>query len=170
MNSTTSNSAVQEPAPREASSEGFYSADCYNMQESVGLLLKRTYQSMMRSVDERMQVYDLTAMQWTPLFLIAKGYDTVAGCARHSNIDASSMTRMLDRLEAKSLIRRVRSATDRRVVNIELTESGRHIADQIPRELAWVLNRHLRGFSAEEFDTLKNLLHRFEANGTPEEV
>lgn len=170
MESTNATPASGTAPDLSAVIEEFYSADRYNMQESVGLLLKRAYQSLMRSVDDRMQAYDLTAMQWTPLFLIAKGYDTVAGCARHSNIDASAMTRMLDRLEAKNLIRRVRSASDRRVVNIELTESGRHIADQIPRELAHVLNQHLRGFSVEEYETLKKLLHRFEENGIPEEL
>ena len=143
-----------------------YSADHYKMEESLGLIIKRVHQSLLRSIDERMQAYDLTAMQWGPLFLVAKGYDTVAGCARLSNSDASSMTRMLDRLETKGLIRRIRSAADRRVVNIELTESGRKLADIIPRELAHVLNHHLRGFSTEEYETLKALLRRFEQNGS----
>ena len=142
-----------------------YSSDRYMVEESLGMMIKRAHQSLLRSVDERMQAYDLTAMQWGPLFLVAKGYDTVAGCARLSNSDSSSMTRMLDRLETKGLIRRIRSATDRRVVNIELTEAGRKLADIIPRELAHVLQQHLRGFSIDEYETLKNLLRRFEQNG-----
>jgi DNA-binding MarR family transcriptional regulator len=143
----------------------FYEPDRYVMEESLGLLLKRAHLSLMRSVDQRMQAYDLTAMQWGPLLLIAKGYDTVASCAREASTDASSMTRMLDRLEAKGLVRRSRSATDRRVVNVELTEAGREAASIIPREIAYVLNQHLRGFSTEEFNTLKALLRRFERNG-----
>jgi DNA-binding MarR family transcriptional regulator len=159
------------PAPQAAESVAdrvteLYSADHYVMEESLGLMIKRVHQSLLRSIDERMQTYDLTAMQWGPLFLVAKGYDTVAGCARLSNSDASSMTRMLDRLETKGLIRRIRSAADRRVVNIELTDAGRKLADIIPRELAHVLNHHLRGFSNEEYETLKNLLRRFEQNGS----
>jgi len=143
----------------------FYDGQRYNMEESLGLMLKRAHQSLLRSVDARMQAHDLTALQWGPLLLISKGYDTVASCAREAGIDASSMTRMLDRLEAKSLIRRIRSAADRRVVNIELTDAGLRAAAIIPDELAQVLNQHLRGFSTEEFDTLKSLLRRFERNG-----
>ena len=39
--------------------------------------------------------------------------------------DAGAMTRMLDRLEGKGLIRRNRSAQDRRLMHLELTEEGR---------------------------------------------
>jgi DNA-binding MarR family transcriptional regulator len=144
----------------------FYNDANYRALESVGYLLKRAHHSLVRSMDSRMQEYDLTGLQWGPLLLIAKGrVDTVAACAREAGVDASTMTRMLDRLEAKGLIRRIRSAADRRVVNIELTAAGGAAAEKIPRELARVLNHHLRGFSAEEFETLKNLLRRVERNG-----
>jgi DNA-binding MarR family transcriptional regulator len=144
----------------------FYDGGNYLPEESVGYLLKRAQHSMVRSMDARMQEHDLTALQWGPLLLIAKGrVDTVAACAREAGVDASAMTRMLDRLEAKGLIRRIRSAADRRVVNIELTAAGSAAAEKIPGELARVLNHHLRGFSTEEFETLKNLLRRLERNG-----
>ena len=42
---------------------------------------------------------------------------------------AGATTRLLDRIEAKGLCRRVRSQEDRRVVNIELTDAGRDIAN-----------------------------------------
>jgi DNA-binding HxlR family transcriptional regulator len=43
---------------------------------------------------------------------------------RGLGIDAGAITRMLDRLEAKGLVERVRSETDRRVVHVRLTEAG----------------------------------------------
>ena len=70
------------------------------------------------------------------------------------------MTRLLDRLEAKGLCRRVRSVADRRVVNIELTEQGEEVASGIPAVLCKVQNAHLTGFSNEEFEMLKSLLRR----------
>ena len=74
------------------------------------------------------------------------------------------MTRLLDRLEAKGLCRRVRSVADRRVVNIELTDEGRAAAVGIPALLSGVQNACLDGFSAEEFETLKGFLRRMVAN------
>jgi DNA-binding MarR family transcriptional regulator len=70
------------------------------------------------------------------------------------------MTRLLDRLEAKGLCRRVRSLEDRRVVNIELTDEGRAAAKEVPYVLSRVQNEHLAGFSAEEWEQLKAYLRR----------
>src|SRR5690606_39284534 len=59
----------------------------------------------------------LTAMQWRPIAILARGIvDTPAGLARILEVDTGAITRTLDRLEAKSLLRRVRCTEDRRVV------------------------------------------------------
>ena len=76
------------------------------------------------------------------------------------------LTRTLDRLEAKGLLRRTRSSEDRRVIKIELTESGKEKGRQIPPYVAKVLNQHLRGFSSEEVAQLRHLLRRMLANGS----
>ena len=75
------------------------------------------------------------------------------------------MTRMLDRLEAKGLLRRQRSNNDRRVVNVALTTAGKTVAREIPPVISNVLNRQLQGFSQYEFEIIKDLLQRFLANG-----
>jgi len=75
---------------------------------------------------------------------------------------------MLDRLEAKGLVCRVRSLEDRRVVNLELTEAGQEITRQIPAHLVGVLNQHLQGFSVAEFEMFKKMLIRFTENGQQE--
>jgi len=75
------------------------------------------------------------------------------------------MTRALDRLEAKGLVRRERSEQDRRVVNLELTDEGQRLAGVVPAVLAEVLNVHLAGFSHEEWQTLLKLLRKMIANG-----
>ena len=144
----------------------FYDAANYTPEESVSYLMKGALQAFYKSTDSEMQRFDLTGRQWAPLLLIAKGCcDTVASCARASYSDSGAMTRMLDRLETKGLIRRIRSVVDRRVVNLELTDAGRAISEQIPIYLVKVLNQHLRGFDAAELTQLKTLLRRFAANG-----
>ena len=89
---------------------------------------------------------------------------TVAELARACNLDAGAMTRMLDRLEAKGLYKRIRSETDRRVFNIALTDTWRTVAQGIPGVLCTVLNQHLTGLSVEEFSVFKSLLQRILAN------
>ena len=75
------------------------------------------------------------------------------------------MTRALDRLEAKGLVQRERSNTDRRVVHLTLTPEGRTVAELVPGVLAEVLNGHLRGFSHAEWQQMLQLLQRMLANG-----
>ena len=145
----------------------FYRGDATALgdHESVGYLIKLANQMLLRNLDAQLQPYDLTAPQWVPLLVLSNGHaDTVAGCARKIGVDTGAMTRMLDRLEAKGFARRSRSEGDRRVVNVELTKAGREIVKLIPPTICRVLNRHLRGFSEEEFETFKDLLRRFLAN------
>lgn len=147
-------------------SENFYSEENYTPEESVGYLMRGAWQALLKNIDAEMQILDLTGMQWGPLLLVAKGCcDSVATCARASYTDSGAMTRMLDRLETKGLLRRIRSLEDRRVVNIELTQAGREITQRIPAHLVKVLNQHLRGFNEAEFMQFKQLLRRFTANG-----
>ncbi len=145
----------------------FYSEENYTPAESVGYLMRGAWQALLKNIDDEMQTLDLTGMQWGPVLLIAKGScNTVAGCARASFSDSGAMTRMLDRLEVKGLLCRVRSAEDRRVVNLELTAAGQDIARQIPGHLVKVLNHHLQGFSEAEFGLFKAMLRRFTENGS----
>ena len=45
-------------------------------------------------------------------------------------------------------------------MNLELTQEGREAAREIPAVLCGVQNDHMRGFTVEEWQTLKNMLRR----------
>ena len=152
-------SRTETPAPR------FYDGTQYCKEQSVGFLMKRCIAVLVRNLEHQLQALDLTGTQWHPLLHVHLGCDTVAACAREMQTDAGAMTRMLDRLEAKGLLVRERSCSDRRVVNLSLTPRGSEVAAQIPHVLSEVLNEHLRGFSPKEFAQLLDLLRRFIANG-----
>lgn len=129
-------------------------------------LMKQVMSSLVRRVDTHMQPLELTGMQWEPVLMLwLKRADTVAGLARVSQVGVASMTRMLDRLEAKDLLRRERSATDRRVVNLHLTSKGRRIAGRIWPIVVEGMHVHLDGFKKEELNQLADLLGRMLANG-----
>jgi DNA-binding MarR family transcriptional regulator len=145
---------------------GFYHADSYRVEESVGAVMKAVMASIAHQVDRRLVEHDLTHAQWVPLFKLAHGEcGTVAELARTLQSDPGAMTRALDRLEAKGLVARVRSSEDRRVVNLELTEAGREVAAVVPAVLAEVLNLHLAGFTEAEWRGLLDMLKRMRANG-----
>ena len=74
------------------------------------------------------------------------------------------MTRLLDRLEKKGVLRRVRTGSDRRSVRLELTAEGKKLYPKILAALVQVFNRLLRGFSKTEVRQLEQLLVRMVAN------
>jgi len=74
------------------------------------------------------------------------------------------VTRLIDRLEKRGLITRLRSEEDRRVVRLALTEEGRALAGQIPAIFTKVLDRLLSGFTPEEVGFLKSMLRRILLN------
>ena len=162
---TPSKTAARRPAkqPREA---GIYRPATYRPDDSVAYLMRRLINSFASEVQHELDPRGLTNAQWVPLYKLHLGQGTTAAeLARHCQMDAGAMTRTLDRLEAKGLLGRVRSSEDRRVVNLALTDEGRHVAAQIPEALCKVLNAHLQGFSSEEVDLLKSMLLRMIDNG-----
>lgn len=58
-------------------------------------------------------------------FLGNEGPRMMRQLADHSTVAVNSMTSIVDGLEQKELVRRQRSAEDRRVIRVELTDSGR---------------------------------------------
>jgi DNA-binding MarR family transcriptional regulator len=143
----------------------FYKPDSLNSNDSVGFLMKRLMQSLVTDVDRQLETHGLTHAQWTPLFLLRQGrIDTLAELSRELQLDAGAMTRTLDRLEAKGLVRRERSTQDRRVVHLALTDEGLAASAHVPQVLCETLNAFLAGFSHAEWQSLLDFLRRMTLN------
>jgi DNA-binding MarR family transcriptional regulator len=146
--------------------DGLYDPENIELETSVGFYLTKARQALLERLDRALEPLDLTAQQIGVILLLSRGYArTPFELSRKMAYDSGSMTRMLDRLEAKGLVARVRSSEDRRVVNLELTREGREAARQIPAVLCKVQNAFLQGLSVEEWKQLKVLLQRILDNG-----
>lgn len=157
--------AAEERRSSRLGDPEFYRGDDYRVNESIGYLLKQLRIRMDRAIDAEMVEHDLTGVQWGPLMMMHFGLgNTAAELARAGCVDTGAMTRMLDRLEAKGLLRRARCPNDRRIVRLELTDEGRRLCREIPYNLSRVLNAMLRGFTPEELETFKALARRMLAN------
>jgi DNA-binding MarR family transcriptional regulator len=168
VNSTRGNRGRHKNASAHPGDPLFYRGDDYRIDESIGYLLRQLRLHMDRAIDAEMTGLDLTGVQWGPLLAIHFGLgDTAAELARVACVDTGAMTRMLDRLEAKGLVRRSRCPKDARVVRLELTDDGRRRCREIPYGLSRVLNGLLRGFTSSELETFKSLVRRMLANAEP---
>jgi DNA-binding MarR family transcriptional regulator len=163
-NSTTTE-RVSAPASARPGDPEFYRGGAFDINESIGYLLKQLRSAIERGVDDEMAEHDLTGVQWGPLLMIDQGLgSTAAEIARIGCVDTGAVTRMLDRLEAKGLVRRSKCPKDGRVVQLELTDEGQRLCRLIPFGLARVLNSMLRGFTEAELETFKTLTRRMLAN------
>jgi MarR family transcriptional regulator, organic hydroperoxide resistance regulator len=70
--------------------------------------------------------------------LVERGEASVRGLADAAGVSAPTATRTLDPLERAGIVRRRRSAPDRRVVTVSLTPSGR---DLLAGQRAWIAER-----------------------------
>jgi DNA-binding MarR family transcriptional regulator len=144
-----------------------FTPEQYRVEDSVGYLLGRARTRLAKSLDMSLVERGITHAQGSILLMLASGkYETAADLARELYIDSASMTRMIDRLEKRGLLFRVRRDDDRRVVSLRLTGAGQELARQLPEIYVTVLNRNFAGFSAEELGTLSGLLRKLLANET----
>ena len=138
----------------------------YQLGESVGYLLSRVRSTMSNLITQRsMAELGITSQQGSILFMVASGKCLLAAeLAREYGIDASAVTRLVDRLEKRGLLTRVRSNEDRRVVRLALTPEGHAIAARMPGIFNGVLDNLLGGFTPEEVGFLKSMLRRVLVN------
>ena len=110
---------------------------------------------------------NLTASQGKTLSVLRRGPAAMRVLAGTLSCDASNMTGIIDRLEKRELVRREPSPGDRRVKNVVLTAEGERVIDAIRGHMHTTL-AGLNGLSAQDRDTLYDLLHRTFVTGPGE--
>jgi len=153
-----------------------YDSATYQPSKSIGSLLSRVRVEMLATVgqelenDRRLAPLELSAAQFIIIANLAKaeGPMSASDLCKGISYDAGAMTRMLDRLESKDLIRRSRSAVDRRLMHLELTDEGRAAWPRMREISMTVANRFLRGFTKAEARQLEGFLTRMLENAQPQ--
>ena len=84
--------------------------------------------------------------------------------SRRTALASSTLTSMLDRMEAQGLIRREASAKDRRVTLICLTDEARRLKGKYEEVSAEMSEIYFRGFSDEEVEKFEGALLRILEN------
>lgn len=112
--------------PTNNSSEEFY------IHNSFTFWISRLASLMQEQFNHQLKTLDVTWPQWMVLNVLNQALaDTPAAIAQNIGVDRSAVTRLLDRLENKSLVRRHHDKLDRRSVKIEITEQGAQLMDEL---------------------------------------
>ena len=95
---------------------------------------------------------------------------TLSALAAEVQLSAGTVSRLVDRLEARGLLRRVRGDTDRRKVWIELTVKGRREVADLPAPLQEDFVERLHRLPAKERESLLAALRRVNELMEAEEI
>jgi DNA-binding MarR family transcriptional regulator len=108
---------------------------------------------------------DITASQLQVLHRLWEGDGILTSTlTRDICSDGGTITGLLDRLETKGLIRRERSAEDRRAVQVFLTPAGRELERPLMEILSALNEQALEGLGPEERSELLGALKRIGEN------
>ncbi|HWG31541.1 MAG TPA: MarR family transcriptional regulator [Steroidobacteraceae bacterium] len=149
-----------------------YDSETYEPSRSVAHLLGQVRAELLAALDRELVAdrhladIGVTAAQFIVLARLAAAErkKSASDLCKEMTYDAGAMTRMIDRLESKGLIRRARCPQDRRLVYLEMTEQGRAAYPRL-REISMAIqNRFLRGFSRADARQLESLLGRMLEN------
>jgi DNA-binding MarR family transcriptional regulator len=112
----------------------------------------RVRSTMANMINQRtMWELGIAGTQGSILFMLWSGKCLLAAeLAREFGIDAGAVTRRIDLLEARGLLRRVRSLEDQRIVRLDLTPEGETMAAHLPAIFASVVDKLLSGFTPED--------------------
>ena len=124
-------------------------------------LVNRVRVELIDALDRELSKFDISAAQLIVLASVAnKEADSASRLCKNISYDPGAMTRMIDRLQQKGLIRRIPNPEDRRATNLELTAAGRALYPQLLAAKETVAAQFLRGFGADEVRLLEKLLNR----------
>ena len=133
---------------------------------SVGQLMSAARASLLNSLDAELERFGLNSTHFLVLKHLGEGAArSAADLCRINRYDTGAMTRILDRLEEKGLVRRERGREDRRVVFLRLAPAGRALLPRLLAAGTRVIDAHLAGFSTAEIEAFKHYLHRMIDNG-----
>ena len=147
---------------------GYYDVRNFDPNEGLGYLVGHVRARLLEALENELAPLELSALQAIVIVKTALGEEShAAAFCRDLRYDPGAMTRLLDRLEKRGFLRRVRSPHDRRAIRLELTEKGRAALPRIKAAAVTVFNRFLRGFSRAEAEQLVDYLRRLLANAEP---
>lgn len=132
-----------------------------SLEEEVFLGMLRTADHLLWGEIEVLRTADLTFPQYNVLRILrgaGSGGVTCRGISDRMVTRDSDITRLLDRLEARGLVERVRDRKDRRVIVPRITKKGLELLQSLDGPIAHVHRTQLRHMSRAQLRTLGALL------------
>ena len=136
--------------------------------ESIATLVFHVARDVRVALERQLSSHGVTAQQATLARMLRawqrKKRPSPFQIAPRLGTDGAGMTRLIDRLEAKGVVVRHVGGRDRRLITIELTDTGIAIAKKAAPTFQSVNRQLLDGFTEQEVQHLTDMLQRLLRN------
>ena len=123
--------------------------------------IRRLMQAGEHYTKELNKIYNVSAAQINCLIALQEnGPLSPSQIAKHVMVNSSTVTGIIDRLEKKDLVKRLRISPDRRVITVELTNTGKILAENAPSPIQQKIIDGLHALSTDEIEDIAFTLKR----------
>ena len=139
-----------------------------SFDNSLPMILNRALDATMPDYRELFARFELTEQQWRVLRVLwSAGKVTSVELSMRTLLPAPSLVGILDRLEKKGLVSRVRSVEDRRAIFVIATAKGRALEAKVT-PLVSEIDQELRArVTPEEWQMMERVLQKISLNTAP---
>jgi DNA-binding MarR family transcriptional regulator len=137
-------------------------APFHSTEEEVYIGLQVTAEALRQGFSDLFKAHDLSTTQYN-ILRILRGTEEGLSCSEVGErliTRVPDITRLLDRLEKRGLVRRERSATDRRVTLVHLTEAGQRLLRPLDTPVNELHRRQLQHLGSKRLKELCLLLDK----------
>ena len=128
---------------------------------SLPMLLNRSLDAIMPPYRDLFQEFGVTEQQWRVLRVLwEQKHLTSAQISSLTLLPSPSLVGILDRLERKDLVKRLRSTSDRREINITITNLGRELQSKVMPKVKLIQDQTREKLSPTEWKQINNMLKK----------
>lgn len=136
-------------------------AEGISLDDFLPYLLNRISNRLNLDLSEDLREIGMTLPQWRVLAVLKAGDGrNISELTVFTVIEQSTLSRIIDRMEQASLVRRRPGATDARVKEIFITAKGEAAFEQILRVAMRHYRRAVKGLAPAEIENLVATLHQ----------
>jgi DNA-binding MarR family transcriptional regulator len=133
----------------------------FNIEESAGFLVAKAYQRLFSCFRTGLEPFGVTPQQFALLaFLWRQDGLSQAELSDKTEVDRTTLSGLIDRLQKLGMVERCRRPGDRRVWLVRLTPAGRALEEQLVPVALQVRERLTANLDDREYRTLCQLLNK----------
>lgn len=135
--------------------------------QCINFLLTKAQQTVYQYFKGRLAEYDVTPVQYGILACLwLQDGQAPSQIAAALNLDGSTITGILDRLENKELLKRLPDPQDRRALRVVLTEDGKELQSKLNKVVEESDRYVMEQLDDLEQEQLKNILQKISRKDT----